>query len=89
MKKLIKDYKAGKASYRDVIAAIERLPYEDLEFARVDTHRTVRKGYPEAVFCPGKTTAQILEIIGSLAKQHVNVLLTKADARLAKQVSVM
>jgi len=82
MKKLLRDYKNGKASEKDVLAALQRLPYEDLEFARIDTHRTVRKGFPEAVFCPGKTTEQILEIIETLKAQQAGVLLTKADRRV-------
>lgn len=48
-----------------VIEALERLkgmPYEDLDFAKLDHHRDLRRGIPEAIYCPGKTDAQILEI---------------------------
>jgi hypothetical protein len=86
MKKLLREYKAGRVSLEEVLAALQRLPYEDLEYARVDTHRSVRKGYPEAVFCPGKTTAQILGIVESLSRQQVNVLLTKAGPRVFNAV---
>jgi hypothetical protein len=82
MKKLLSDYKKGKVSQKDVLAALSRLPYEDLEYARVDTHRVVRKGYPESVFCPGKTMAQIVQITESLEKHKAGVLLTKAGPRV-------
>ncbi len=82
MKKLLREYKAGRASLEEVLAALQRLPYEDLEYAKVDTHRSVRKGYPEAVFCPGKTTTQIMGIVESLSRQQVSVLLTKAGPRV-------
>jgi len=82
MKKLLREYKAGKVSLAKVLASLQRLPYEDLGFARVDTHRSVRKGWPEAVFCPGKSTAQILGIVEVLYRQGVSVLLTKASRRV-------
>lgn len=82
MKKLLQEYKAGRASLAEVLSSLENLPYQDLGFARVDTHRSVRKGWPEAVFCPGKTTAQILDIVEVLYKQGASVMLTKASKRV-------
>jgi NCAIR mutase (PurE)-related protein len=64
----------------DAEAALERLrglPYEDLSFARVDLHRSLRHGVPEAVFCPGKTPAQVVAIVERLAAHHDNVLATR------------
>ncbi len=82
MKKLLQEYKAGRASLAEVLSSLENLPYQDLGFARVDTHRSVRKGWPEAVFCPGKTTAQILDIVEVLYRQGASVMLTKASKRV-------
>jgi len=65
----------------DVDQAMERLrslPYEDLGFARVDHHRQLRKGFPEVIFCPSKTTEQIVRIFESLASRGNNVLATRA-----------
>ncbi len=57
---------------------LRHLPYEDLGFARVDHHRQLRKGFPEVIFCPGKTTEQIIRIFESLASRGNNVLATRA-----------
>ena len=66
MEKLLEDYKDGKISLDDVLEKIRKLPYEDLDFAKIDNHRMVRKGYPETVFCPGKTNSQIVKIIETM-----------------------
>lgn len=52
--------------------------YEDLGFAKVDTDRRKRRGYPEAIYCPGKTSLQIAEIFLELAEAGGNVLATRA-----------
>jgi pyridinium-3,5-biscarboxylic acid mononucleotide synthase len=57
---------------------LRHLPYEDLGFARVDHHRQLRKGFPEVIFCPGKTNEQIVRIFESLATRGNNVLATRA-----------
>ena len=82
MKKTLKDYKSGKISLEDVLEKIKVLPYEDLGFAKIDTHRQIRKGYTETIFCKGKTTKQIIEIIKTMVKNSQNVLATKADKKI-------
>lgn len=57
---------------------LRHLPFEDLGFARVDHHRQIRRGFPEVIFCPGKTTEQIIAIFESLATRGNNVLATRA-----------
>ena len=47
MKKMLMDYKNGKISLKEILEEIKRLPYEDLGFAKIDTHREIRKGFPE------------------------------------------
>ena len=82
MKKLLQDYKKGKISLSEVLDKIKTLPYENLDFAKVDNHRIVRKGYPETVFCPGKTVNQIKKIVETMAKRNHNILLTKAEKKV-------
>jgi NCAIR mutase (PurE)-related protein len=77
MKKLLQDYKAGRTDLATVLAKLKSLPYENIGFAKIDTHREVRKGFPETIFCQGKTNAQILAILNKLPKDQ-NILLTKA-----------
>ena len=78
MKKLLQDYKAGKVPLSTVLEKLKSLPYEDLGFAKIDTHRELRKGFPETIFCQGKTTAQILAILKKTSTDQ-NILLTKAN----------
>ncbi len=76
---LLRDVADGKATPEDALARLRHLPYEDLGFARVDTHRALRAGFPEVVFCEGKTPAQTAAIVGRLAQGGATVLATRAD----------
>ncbi len=82
MKEILENFKDGKISLEDVLDKIKRLPYEDLDFAKIDTHRILRKGYPETIFCPGKTISQILTILKTMMKNNHNILLTKANKEI-------
>lgn len=57
----------------------QRKGYRDLKFAKVDTDRQKRRGFPEAVYCPGKTKEQILEISRQILRNKQSLLLTKLD----------
>lgn len=59
---------------------LRHLPFENLGFAHVDHHRQIRQGFPEVIFCPGKTTEQIIAIFESLGARGNNVLATRATA---------
>ncbi len=61
-------------------------PEVDLGFAKVDTQRLERRGLPEVIFCPGKTSDQIVKIVGALAKKKQNVLATRATQEQFKAV---
>jgi hypothetical protein len=72
-----------------VDSALERLkvlPYEDLGYARIDHHRSLRKGFPEVVFCQGKTTEQSVEIIKRLSEKNSRVLATRASREVYERV---
>ncbi len=75
---LLEAVAAGTLSPEQAAARLRSLPVEDLRFARVDLHRSLRHGVPEAVFCPGKTPAQVVAIVRRLAESHDNVLATRA-----------
>ena len=82
MKKILEDYKAGKVGLEDVLEKMKSLPYEDLEFAKIDTHRALRKGFPETIFCQGKTTPQIIKILEVMVKRDHSILATKANKKI-------
>ena len=71
--------KNGDISINEAVEELRHLPFEDLGFAHVDHHRQIRRGFPEVIFCPGKTTEQIIKIFESLAAKGNNVLATRAE----------
>jgi NCAIR mutase (PurE)-related proteins len=86
LKSLLTNVREGSV---DVEAAIERLrhmPFEDLDFAKVDHHRAIRQGMPEVIFGQGKTPHQISEIAASLLRRTPNILITRADHAAAEVV---
>jgi pyridinium-3,5-biscarboxylic acid mononucleotide synthase len=80
VRELLEAVAAGALAPEQAMARLRSLPFDDLRFARVDLHRSLRHGVPEAVFCQGKTPAQVLAIVGRLAEAHDNILATRADA---------
>ena len=54
----------GNLSPEEAMPRLKNLPFEDLGFAKVDHHRGLRKGYPETIFCAGKTPEQVVAIVG-------------------------
>lgn len=84
--RLLDDVRAGRVDVESAAARLAALPYEDLGFAKVDHHRALRAGGPEAVFCPGKTPEQVVAIVTRLAAHHANVVATRCDATTAAAV---
>jgi hypothetical protein len=78
---LLDDVRQGALSPDDAVHRLRRLPFADLGFARVDHHRAMRQGLPEAVYGPGKTPEQCAEIVAELLAEPGSgpVLLTRAD----------
>jgi len=78
LKKLLRQVRTSKITINDAVEKLRHLPFEDLGFARVDHHRQIRRGFPEVIYCPGKTAGQIVSIFESLAAKGNNVLATRA-----------
>ncbi len=74
--------KEGKLSTEEALERLKLLPYEDLGFATLDSHRSLRQDIPEVLFCPGKTIEQIAEIADRLLRQHSNLLATRASEEI-------
>lgn len=72
----------GKLSPRQAFDELKDLPYKNLQFARVDTHRLLRKGFPEVIYCPGKTVDQIEKIFIHLISPSSPILLTRASEEI-------
>jgi len=86
LKKLLDDVRRGKVSSDEAVEKLRHLPFEDLGFANVDHHRTLRTGVPEVVFGPGKTAEHLTEIFSRLAKRGNNVLATRVSRAQALAV---
>ncbi|MGD0916779.1 MAG: nickel pincer cofactor biosynthesis protein LarB [Thermodesulfobacteriota bacterium] len=86
LKDLLEEVKSGKISVEETIAQLKSLPFEDLGFARVDHHRTLRKGFPEVIWGEGKTSGQILAIMRQLKKRGENILVTRLEKKKATAV---
>jgi len=84
--RLLGEVRDGRLGLEAAMTRLAGLPFEDLGFARVDHHRALRAGGPEAVFCPGKTVDQVIAIVSRLAEQHANVLATRCAPAVADAV---
>jgi pyridinium-3,5-biscarboxylic acid mononucleotide synthase len=87
LRALLEAVAGGRTTPAQAMARLSDLPYADLGFAKVDLHRALRAGGPEAVFCPGKTPAQVVAILRALVVDHPNVLATRADETVAAAVA--
>ena len=87
LKGLLERFQRGELSVREVIEQLERAPFEDIGFARVDHHRTLRQGYPEVVYCPGKTEDQVSEICARIASAGDGLLATRADESVRRRLA--
>jgi len=85
--RLLDAVRAGRLSVGDAVAELRWLPFADLGFAKADTHRPLRRGAPEAVYCPGKSIEQILEIAVALRRGGTPVLLTRITPDAAARVA--
>lgn len=83
---LLHKVKSGKVSLETALATLKDFPCGDLGFAKVDHHRTLRQGFPEVIYCPGKTIPQIIKIIEQMTKHKENILATRADSAVYQAV---
>ncbi len=85
LQRLLDDVRSGEVHPDDALAQLRRLPFADLGFARVDHHRTMRQGMPEAVYGPGKDPAHVAAIVRELLDAGASpVLLTRATDEQAR-----
>jgi NCAIR mutase (PurE)-related protein len=77
LRELLNDFKHGRVHEDDVLEELRTLPFEDFGFAKVDHHRSLRKGFPEVVYGAGKTVPQIVAIAESIAGKGTNLLVTR------------
>ena len=86
IKELLEKVQSGKVDINQAIEKLRSLPYDDLGFAKIDTHRAVRRGFPEVIFCEGKTAEQISNIAQRMIKDNNVILAMRADEDKYKAV---
>jgi NCAIR mutase (PurE)-related protein len=90
LNQLLEDVQQGTLSVEDALERLRGFPYEDVEdFARLDSHRSLRKGFPEVVFCPGKTTEQVVQIVTRIREREGRVMAARASTEVAEAVQAV
>lgn len=79
LKNLLKQVQSGQMNLDAAFHELKKLPFEDLGYAKIDSHRCIRTGVPEVIYCEGKTIPQIQGIIKRISKHHCNILATRAS----------
>jgi NCAIR mutase (PurE)-related protein len=79
IRKILEEHKAGGISSEDALHRLQGLPFEDLGFANIDHHRSLRQGFPEVIFGQGKTVDQVGGIVESMHKHDHNILVTRSS----------
>ncbi len=86
IKQLLEGVKNNEIEIEEAMAKIEDLPFKDLEFAKIDNHRELRVGYPEVIYCEGKTVEQVRDIIKFMLTKDNNILATRASEEMYEAV---
>jgi len=80
----LEKFRAGGAGRDEVLRAFQTAPVADLGFAQVDTHRALRKGFPEIIFGAGKTSEQVVKIAAKVLEHEQRVLVTRVNGEHAR-----
>jgi NCAIR mutase (PurE)-related protein len=86
IEKLLNEVKNGDTTVESALDSLKNFPYSDLGFARIDHHREMRTGYPEIIYCAGKSVEQVKEIVRVMAERENNVIGTRASLEMYEAV---
>ena len=87
MKKLLEGLRNGEMSVEQVMEKLKHMPFQELGHTQLDTHRELRKGYPEVIYCQGKTVSQVKDIVDRMVDGGNNVLGTRASKEMADSIA--
>jgi len=87
LRTLLGSLSQGRVTVDEVVTRLRSLPFEDLGFAKIDHHRAIRCGFPEVIYCEGKTLDQVTAIVAKRAETGGNVLGTRASAAMYEAVA--
>jgi len=86
IKKVLEQIKNDELDVDEGLEVLKDLPYKDLGFARIDHHRSIRNGYPEVIYCEGKSKAEIEGIVKEMLEHGSNILASRADKSIYKSI---
>jgi len=86
LQNILNEVAEGKMDPQEAMAQLKELPYQDIGFANIDQHRNIRTGYPETIYCEGKTPEQVAAIIDKMKEKNSNILGTRASAEVFEKV---
>jgi hypothetical protein len=84
LESLLKEVRNGKTSIDKALDTLKHLPYEDIDFAKIDHHRGIRNGVPEVIFAKNKKTDDVVAIANAMLKKSGRFLITKASEEIYK-----
>jgi len=84
LERLLRQVRQGRITITGAIKRLRTMPFEDLGFASLDHHRSIRQGFPEVVLCEGKTAAQVVAIAQALIKKKGPFLATRVTPAVAR-----
>ena len=86
VRQLLEAVKKDEIDIDTAVNKLKDLPYEDLGYANIDHHREIRNGFPEVIYCEGKTDEHIIGIVDVLLKKQSNVLGTRCRKETAEKL---
>jgi NCAIR mutase (PurE)-related protein len=87
LRELLESVHNGTRSIDEAIARLRSMPFEDIGFAKIDHHRAIRCGFPEVIYCEGKSPPQVTEIFDRSVNAGVNVLATRATRKVYELIA--
>lgn len=89
LKSMLEKVRTGDIGIDAAMDILRSLPFEDVGYAKIDNHRSLRNGVPEVIYCEGKRIDQIVGIIEKLSQYHHNILATRAKPDVFEAVERM
>ncbi|MGQ0694539.1 MAG: nickel pincer cofactor biosynthesis protein LarB [Nitrospiraceae bacterium] len=89
LERLLREVRQGRVTVEQALQRLRSMPFEDIGFASLDHHRSLRQGFPEVVLCEGKTSDQVVAITRSLIKNRGPFLATRVEPSVARAIRRM
>jgi len=86
LKEILVRVQNGRMTLSSALNQLKKLPYEDIGFAKIDHHRSLRTGVPEVIYCEGKSVSQIVGIAKRMEESHFNILGTRVTGAVFEAI---